>query len=121
MKKLLKEFHNPIDRASYTATTIGMHCNHDCQSYGGTYSVRVMIDEHILIHDTQTNVVSWLCGVHTKVNSLLAMLYSCNADIQDFETCMNHISETCAPTRLSKIYTQFIFGNEVLMRNLSDE
>lgn len=117
MKKLLKDIHNPSERASYTATSLGLHAN----IVGGTPSIIVMAGDTVLIHDTQSNVISWLCGIHAKVNAVLALLYACNADLHDLDCCMRHISETCAPKKLSEVYITFIFGNDALMRSISNE
>lgn len=121
MKKLLKDIYSHSERAAYTATSLGLHVNIELESYGGTPSVIVMAGDTILIHDTQSNVISWLSGIHAKVNAVLALLYACNADLHDLDCCMQHISETCAPTRLSEIYINFIFGNKALMRSISNE
>lgn len=121
MKKLLKDIHSPSERSAYTATSLGLHAKIMLESYGGAPSVMVMTGDAILIHDTQSNVISWLCGIHAKVNAVLALLYACNADLNDLDCCMRHISETCAPAKLSEIYINFIFGNKALMRSISNE
>ena len=35
MKKLLKDIHNPSERAAYTATSLGLHANIELESYDG--------------------------------------------------------------------------------------
>lgn len=118
MKKTLDVKHNPTERAAYTAMSLGIHLNINYESYGSTESLIAMRGEFILRNDTRSNVISWLCGLHSQISSLLSMLSACNVHHQDCDGCMAHISETCAPTRLKKLYHEWVYQNENLVIEL---
>lgn len=118
MKKILREIHNPAERAAMTATALGIHLNLAHESYGGTDSVRAMVDDKIIFHSSTSDTVSFLCGLHRKVNSLLALFLAENIDFQDSKACERSISETCSPKINLEIYRTWIYENESLVREL---
>ena len=118
MKKTLDAKHNPTERAAYTAIALGINLNINYEAYGSTESLMAMRGESIVRHDTRSNVISWLCGLHSQISSLLSMLSSCNVHHQDFDACMKHLSDTCAPTRLKSLYSEWVYKNNSLIREL---
>ena len=119
MSELLRYAHNPTERASITACALGIHLNYASESYGGTDSILAMKEDKIVFHSTTQDTVSFLCGLHKKVNGILALFSAENIHHQDKESCIKSIAETCANRKNLEIYNDWIYGNESLIRELS--
>lgn len=119
MSKLLRDIHSPVERANMTACTLGIHLKYAHESFGGTDSIRAMKEGRIIFHSTTQDTVSFLCGLHKKVNSLLALFSAENINHQDKESCTKSIIETCASKKNLEIYNDWIYGNESLIKALS--
>ncbi len=117
---MLVYIHNPTERAHLTACALGIHLNIDHKSYGGTESLRAMVEDEIVFHGTVTDTVTYLCGLHTKINSILSLFSAEGIHHQDKEQCLKSLSETCAPTPLTREYLKWIFENKSLIRYLTD-
>lgn len=114
----LKNYHNAGERAAYTATALGLRCNLDYESYGATDSVRITKDDEIIFHSTVSDATSFLCGLYTKIQSILSLFSAEGIDPQDKERALKSISETCLPTHITRVYMQHIFQNKDLVREL---
>lgn len=114
----LKNYHNAGERAAYTATALGLRCNLDYESYGSTDSARIMRADEVIFHSTVSEAVSFLCGIHAKIQSVLSLFSAEGINHQDKESALKSISETCQPTHITKVYMQYIFENKDLIREL---
>lgn len=115
---MLKYSHDPVERAHITACALGINLNIDFQSYGGEKSIRAMVGDEIVFHGTSGQTVTFLCGLHSEVSSLLALFSSEGVHHQDESSCHELISGTVSPKRLMAVYAKWIKGNEILIRHL---
>jgi len=115
---MLEHARNPVERAHLTACALGIHLNIAHESYGGTESIRVMVDDEIIFHGTVSQAVAFMCSLHSKVSRLLALFSADKVDHQDKSSCYHSISGTVAPKVLAELYDRWIFGNSDLVRYL---
>ena len=116
---MLEYKHNPAERAQLVACALGIHLNINHESYGGTESVIAMVDDVIVFNGTTSETVTYLCGLHAKISSILALFSADGINHQDKDRCIASLSETCAPTPLTREYLKWIFGNEYLIKYLN--
>lgn len=117
---MLDYIHNPTERAHLTACALGIHLNVNYESYGGTESLRAMVDDVIVFSGTTTETITYLCALHNKINRILAMFLADGIQHQDKDRCLKSISETCSPKQLSEYYLMWIYENKSLIRYLTD-
>lgn len=115
---MLEYKHNPTERAQLTACALGINLNIDYDSYGGTESVVAMVDDVVVFQGTTSETVTYLCGLHAKISSILALFSADNINHQDKDRCIESLSETCAPTPMTREYLKLILGNEHLIKYL---
>lgn len=116
--KCIEYKHNPTERAHLAACALGINLNVRHESYGGTESLLAMVDEEVVFHGNTSETVTYLCGLHNKINRILALFAADNIHHQDKDECMMSLSETCAPTPLKKEYLKWILGNKHLIKYL---
>lgn len=115
---MLREIHNPVERALYTSCALGVHLNIDYESYGGTESIRCMRGGDVVFHSNRSDVISFLSGLHRKVQAVLALLSSEGIDCQDYDKAVISLSETVSPKRNLEVYKYWIYKNTDLVREL---
>ena len=113
--RLLKFEHCPRDRALNFSVVFNIHLNLDYESYGGTESIRCMIDDKILYHSATSDVISFLCGMHRMALSILSLLKSENIDFSDEEKAVKSLSSTVRPRQNIDFYIEYIkpVGGEI--------
>lgn len=116
--KCIEHKHNPTERAHLTACALGIHLNIRHESYGGTESLLAMVGDEIVFHGTVDQTVTYLCGLHMKINQILALFSAVGVHHQDKDACISALAGTCAPTPLTREYLKWVFGNEHLIRYL---
>ncbi|AGH16086.1 hypothetical protein VPKG_00049 [Vibrio phage pYD21-A] len=119
--KCIEYKHNATERAHLTSCALGIHLNIRHESYGGTRSLRAMVEDEIVFHGPVADTVTYLCGLHTKINRILALFAADGIHHQDKEKCIKSLSETCAPTPLTREYLKWILGNKHLIKYLDGD
>ena len=119
MKKMLDNIHDTNERALYTSCALGIHLNSENESYGGTLSIRCMKGGDIILHSTIDDVVTFLSGLHKKINSILGLLSADNINHQDYEQAIKSIGETVGAKKNIEIYQYWIYKNKSLVRELN--
>jgi hypothetical protein len=117
---MIEYVHNPTERANITACALGINLNIDYESYGGTESITAMMGEDIVFKGTTSQTVTYLCGLHMKINKILATLSSDGIHHQDKDSSIRSLSETCSPKSLTELYLKWILGNKSIVRYLGD-
>ena len=107
----VKHFHDPATRALNCSLALGIHLNAAIESYGGTDSIRAMIGDEIVFHSKRSDVISWLCGMHKRLLSILSLLSSEGIDLLDENAVTDSLSETVQSKANKEFYFKYIKPN----------
>lgn len=100
--------YNTFERALNCSLALGIHLNIDYQSYGGTESLRAMIGDEVLFHSTRSETITWLCGLHLRLMSILSLLKAEGIKFDDSQSAIKCLDETVQPKANKEFYQKYI-------------
>ena len=100
--------YNPAERALNCSLALGIHLNLSHESYGTTTSVIAMIGDEVLFHSTQSETITWLCGLHLRLSAILSLLKAEGIKFDDSDSAIKCLEGTVQSKSNKEFYQKYI-------------